>query len=104
MVRLALITGARFGELLGLRWDDISATEMVFLETKTGVRAASGVDDDQGRARPDVQERSLAASYEPEEAWGLTVNGVAQVFRRALQRAGITSGVVKLHTLRHTAI
>lgn len=33
-----------------------------------------------------------------------TVNGVAHVFRRALTRAGITSGDVTLHTLRHTAL
>jgi len=29
---------------------------------------------------------------------------MAHVFRRALQRAGITTGDVSLHTLRHTAI
>jgi Phage integrase family len=33
-----------------------------------------------------------------------TVNGIAHVFRRALVRAGITSGDVSLHTLRHTAL
>ena len=33
-----------------------------------------------------------------------TVNGVAHVFRRAVKRAGITTGDVVLHTLRHTAI
>ena len=33
-----------------------------------------------------------------------TVNGVAQVFRRAVERAGIRTGDVTLHTLRHTAL
>jgi Phage integrase family len=33
-----------------------------------------------------------------------TVNGIAHVFRRAVVRAGITSGDVSLHTLRHTAL
>ena len=33
-----------------------------------------------------------------------TVNGTAQVFRRAVERAGITTGDVTLHTLRHTGI
>ncbi len=33
-----------------------------------------------------------------------TVNGVAHVFKRALQRANITTGDVSLHTLRHTAL
>ena len=33
-----------------------------------------------------------------------TVNGVAHVFDRAVVRAGITTGDVTLHTLRHTAL
>jgi hypothetical protein len=35
---------------------------------------------------------------------GYTVNGVAHVFRRAVERAGILTGDVTLHTLRHTAL
>ena len=34
----------------------------------------------------------------------MTVNGVRHVFARAVARAGITTGDVSLHTLRHTAI
>ena len=33
-----------------------------------------------------------------------TVNGAAHVFARAVKRAGIVTGDVTLHTLRHTAI
>ncbi|MET0517086.1 MAG: tyrosine-type recombinase/integrase, partial [Nitrospiraceae bacterium] len=36
MVRLALITGARIGELLALKWGDVSDTELLLLETKNG--------------------------------------------------------------------
>src|SRR6476659_9318930 len=36
LVRLALITGARIGELLALKWEDTSETELVFWETKNG--------------------------------------------------------------------
>ena len=36
IVRLALITGARIGEVLALRWDDITSTEVLLLETKNG--------------------------------------------------------------------
>ena len=32
------------------------------------------------------------------------MNGVAHVFKRALARAGILTGDVSLHTLRHTAL
>ena len=34
----------------------------------------------------------------------LTPNGVAHSFKRAVVRAGITTGDVTLHTLRHTAL
>ena len=33
-----------------------------------------------------------------------TVNGVAHTFRRAVERAGIGTGDVTIHTLRHTAL
>lgn len=36
MVRLALITGARIGEILALTWDDVLSTELLLLETKNG--------------------------------------------------------------------
>jgi hypothetical protein len=36
IVRLALITGARIGELLALEWQDISETQLLLLETKNG--------------------------------------------------------------------
>jgi len=105
MVRLALITGARFGELLGLRWDDISDTEMVFLETKNGRSRRIPVSH--------AVKAVLAQCAKTRSGWvftnartheAYTVNGMAHVFRRALQRAGITTGDVSLHTLRHTAI
>jgi integrase len=35
---------------------------------------------------------------------GETVNGAAHVFNRAVERAGIATGDVTLHTLRHTAL
>ena len=36
IVRLALITGARIGEILALTWDDVLTTELLLLETKNG--------------------------------------------------------------------
>ena len=33
-----------------------------------------------------------------------TVNGVRHIYRRALERAGITTGDMVQHTLRHTAL
>ena len=36
IVSLALLTGARIGELLSLRWEDTADGLLTFLETKTG--------------------------------------------------------------------
>ncbi len=107
MVRLALITGARIGELLALTWADIGDDELTFVETKNGrsrrlplsaaVRAV--LVSCPRRPGHDGVVFLNARTGKP-----YTVNGVAHVFRRALTRAGITSGDVTLHTLRHTAL
>jgi hypothetical protein len=36
LIAMALITGARVGELLGLRWEHVTKDAMLFLETKNG--------------------------------------------------------------------
>lgn len=105
MVRLALITGARIGELLALTWADIGEAELTFLETKNGrsrrlplspaIRAVLA-------QCPQTGPGPVFLNARTQEAY--TVNGVAHVFRRALERAGITTGDVTLHTLRHTAL
>jgi len=105
IVRLALITGARIGELLALRWADVSAADLTFLETKNG------------RARRIPVSPAIKAVLDQcprtRSAWvftnvrtqrPFTVNGMAHVFRRAVERAGIPTGDVSLHTLRHTAL
>jgi integrase len=84
-VRLALITGARAGEILSLRWDDISDSELVFLETKNG----------RSRRIPISPAMKAVLAQCPKTASGFvftnnrthtgyTVNGVAHTFRRAL--------------------
>ena len=40
LVTLALMTGARSGELLALRWEDVPRRILTFLETKNGTIAA----------------------------------------------------------------
>ena len=53
LIALALIIGARAGELLGLRWQDVSETDLTFLQTKNGkVRRDSPVG--RGARRPGV--------------------------------------------------
>jgi integrase len=106
MVRLALITGARIGELLALRWADVTDGELWFMETKNG----------RTRAIPRSEAVSAVLKHVPQAkgpAWVFTntrtrkpytVIGVAHVFKRAVRRANILTGDVSLHTLRHTAL
>jgi len=104
IVTLALTTGARVGELLDLRWDAIQDGFLTFLETKNGRMRRIPVS-------PAIA--AVLAAQPRVHAWVFTnartkqpytVNGAAHVFDRALERAGITTGDVTLHTLRHTAL
>jgi integrase len=102
IVTLALITGARIGELLALRWEDCQDGYVTFLETKNGkVRripispAIEAVLAAQARVHPWVFTNSRT---------GKPFKSVRQVFERAVLRAGIATGDVTLHTLRHTAL
>jgi integrase len=105
IVRLALITGARIGEILALKWDDISDTEVLLLETKNGRSRRipkSPAIDAVLKACPRGRSAWVFTNKRTHEPY--TVNGVAHVFKRALERAGIVTGDVSLHTLRHTAL
>jgi integrase len=104
IVALALVTGARISELLELRWEHCQDGYVTFWETKNGKArripvspAIEAVLASQPRIRPWVF--TNARTEEP-----YTPNGVAHSFGRAVERAGITSGDVTLHTLRHTAL
>ena len=104
LIALALITGARAGELLGLRWEHVTDDALTFLETKNGKPrriplspAAIAV----LATLPRVN-NYVFTNVVTQDAY--TVNGTAHVFKRAVRRAGITTGDVTLHTLRHTAL
>jgi integrase len=102
LVTLALLTGARLGELLGLQWTDVTDDEVTFLETKNG------------RTRRLPLTASMKAVFErlpkvheyvftnPRTAQPYT--SIGNSFERALERAEITTGDVSFHTLRHTAL
>jgi len=102
IVALALITGARIGELLALRWEDCDDGYMTFWETKSGKPR---------RIPSSPAIASLLATQPRYHAFVFTntrtgepFKSVRQVFSRAVGRAGIASGDVTLHTLRHTAL
>jgi integrase len=104
LIAMALITGARAGELLGLRWEHVAEDALTFLETKNG----------KARRIPlSPAAKAVLAALPRQHAYvwtnartldRYTVNGAAHVFRRAVERANIRTGDVTLHTLRHTAL
>lgn len=105
IVRLALITGARIGELLALTWADVSETELTFMETKNGRVRRLPISPSM-RAVLDACPKTDSPWIftNPKTRDRYTVNGMAHVFRRAVERAEITTADVSLHTLRHTAL
>ena len=82
LIAMALITGARAGELLGLKWEHVSGADLTFLHTKNG----------KARRIP-CPTRAVLAALPRQHAYvwtnnrtetRYTVNGAARVFRRAV--------------------
>jgi integrase len=102
LLKLALITGARIGELLALRWEDCQDGYLTFWQTKNG----------KVRRIPITEAiAALLASRPRIHAWVFTnaktekpYTTIRKVFERALKRANITTGDVTVHTLRDTAL
>jgi integrase len=102
LLKLALITGARIGELLALRWEDCQDGYLTFWDTKNGKVRRIPITDTIA---------ALLASRPRIHAWVFTnakterpYTTIRKVFERALERAKITTGDVTVHTLRHTAL
>ena len=107
VVWLALITGARIGELLTLRWDDVTDQELVFWNTKNGRTRRLPLTPSilaVLRTLPRSPDHPFVVTN-AETVKAYTVNGLRHMFDRAVRRAGIVPDEdVTLHTLRHTAI
>ena len=104
LVQLALVTGARLGELLALTWENCADASLTFLETKNGqsrrIPCSPAVTAILGR----LPRQHPFVFANPATKRPYTANGVQHIVRRALLRAGITTGDVTFHTLRHTAL
>jgi len=102
LLELALITGARIGELVALRWEDCQDGYLTFWQTKNG----------KVRRIPITETIAALLAARPRiHAWVFTnartekpYTTIRKVFERALDRAKITTGDVTVHTLRHTAL
>jgi integrase len=104
-VRLALITGARPGELLALRWEDVGEDELTFVETKNGRSRRLPLSSAIRAVLKECPQKGQVFVFQNSRTQdAYTVNGLAHTFRRALERAGVDDGDVTLHTLRHTAL
>ena len=107
-IRLALNTGCRRGELLGLEWSRVDfSRRLFFLEgrhTKTGVRRTIPLNDDAFAAL--IELRGWHADTWPDSPWVFTstagghVRWLKTAFRNSCNRAGITD--FRIHDLRHT--
>ena len=102
IVTFALITTARLGEILTLRWDQCDDGFVTFLRTKNAKLRRIPI----GGVLADVlaeQPRHTPWVF-PNPRTQKPYTTVAASFRRVLERAKITTGDVTPHTLRHTAI
>jgi integrase len=98
LLKLAMITGARIGELLTLRWEDCQDGHLTFWQTKNGkirripiTNTIAAVLVSRPRIHPWVF--TNAKTEKP-------YTTIRRVFERALERAKITTGDVTVHTLR----
>ncbi|MAG71060.1 MAG: tyrosine-type recombinase/integrase [Vicinamibacterales bacterium] len=102
LIQLLLATGARLGEILSLKWRDIQRGYLWLHHTKNGKPRRLPVTPEIAGILASVPKRgpSVFVSFRT----GNPYRGILTGFKAALRDAGITSGDVVIHTLRHTAI
>ncbi len=100
LVVLALSTGARQGELLGLRWDtvDFDHGMIRLLETKNDERRAVPI---AGLALEELKKLSKVRRIDDDRVFALTPDQVRWYFKSALNKAKIED--FRFHDLRHSA-
>ncbi len=98
IVRLALETAMRQGELLGLRWEHVNIAKRIahLPETKNGDARTVPLSTTAVETL-----RSLPRNLNGQVFGGLTSEAVKQSFVRAVRRAGIED--LRFHDLRHEA-
>jgi integrase len=100
---LTLITGARIGELLGLRWEDCADGYVTFWQTKNGKMRQVEITPSIARVLDRLPKAGPWVFTNARTPTRYTVNGARHVFDRAVARAGLGPDVTP-HTLRHTAL
>ena len=98
-----MITGARIGELLSLRWDDCADGTLTFWKTKNGRVRQVDITPSIAALLEQLPKARTHLFMNRRTQQRLTENGVRHVFNRAVERAGLSTDVTP-HTLRHTAL
>lgn len=91
---LALQTGARAGEICGLRWEDVRADHFVVVDGKTGRRNVPAVPTT-------LRVIEAMRGYDDSLVFGLEARSLDAMFRKYRTRAGLSG--FTFHDTRHTA-
>jgi integrase len=101
IVEVALVTGMRRGELLGLKWEQIRNGFIYLTETKSGKARQIPVNDRLDAVLRDLRRKNhLKSEYVFCDPQGRRFHEVKRSFASACRRAGI--GDFRFHDLRHT--
>jgi len=101
LVIVAIETGMRRGELLGLRWSDISHNRRVIslALTKNGTSREVPLSTRAYEALMSLHHNDSVDQYMP---FGMTISAFDQTWKRVIKRSGIID--LKFHDLRHEAV
>jgi len=100
LVVLALSTGARRAELLGLRWSEVDTDRgsIVFLDTKNGERRAAPLT---GHALDQVKGLAKVRQIADDRVFPMTPSSLRWFFEKAVKSASLND--FHYHDLRHSA-
>lgn len=91
MVALALLTGQRIGDLIGLRWQDVTAEGVLIVQKKTGERLLIEWSDALRQAVEACAEgrQRIGHVLRTETGGAYTYAGIRSAWVRACERAGV---------------
>lgn len=100
LVLVAMTSGGRQGELLGLRWPDVDLQRgaVIFRDTKNGETRSVPV---AGSALEALRSLAKVRRLDDDRVFLVTQSRADKAFKRALARSGIEG--FRFHDLRHTA-
>jgi integrase len=101
IVEVALLTGMRRGELLGLKWEQIRNDYIYLTDTKSGKARQIPINDRLAEVFKDVRrEKQLKSPYVFCDSQGRRFFEVKRSFASACRRTGLED--FRFHDLRHT--